>query len=149
MLHSKTSTAARFTAHISPSQTSSSVPASNQSPTAPSPSLDGEDVTIAQSCRSDRRVEIEQVASLVAHGQRPAPLGGQPPGDKLTSQLRHGAFVGCHYYPRQEVVARVAEQIDPHGRTPTPSGWIEAPRIQATPQVLAGLDGRLKSHPRV
>src|SRR5258705_13660034 len=123
MWHSKTSTAPRLTAHFSPSQTSSSVPASSQSPTTPSAPLDGEDVTIAQSCRSDRRIGIEQVAYLVAHGQRPAPLGRQPPGDKLTSQLRHGAFVGCHYYPRQEVVARVAEQIDPHGRTPTPSGW--------------------------
>src|SRR5258707_14065179 len=107
MLHSKTSTAPRLTAHISPSQTSSIVPASSQSPTASSAPLDGEDVTIAQSCRSDRRIGIEQVACLVAHGQRPAPLGSQPPGDKLISQLRHGAFVGRNYYPRQEIVARV------------------------------------------
>src|SRR6202035_1475744 len=123
MLHSKTSTAPRLTAHISPSQTSSSVPAASQSPTAPSPSLDGDDVTIAQPCRSDRGTRIEQVASLVAHGQRPTPLGRQSPGDQLISQLRHSAFVGCHYDPGQEVVARVSEQIDPHRRTPTPSGW--------------------------
>src|ERR1700712_4134021 len=123
MLHSRTSTAPRLTAPISPSQTSSSVPASSQSPTAPSPPLDGEDVTIAQSCRSDRRIGIEQVAYLVAHGHRPAALGLQSPGDQLISQLRDGAFGGCHHDPGQEVVARVAEEIDPHRRTPTPSGW--------------------------
>ena len=92
MLHSRTSTAPRFTAHISPSQTSSSVPASNRHrPLRRHPRSTVKMSPLPSPACGDRRVGIEHVACLVAHRQRPAPLGCQSPGDQLIGQLGHGA----------------------------------------------------------
>src|SRR3984957_12690698 len=106
--------APRFTARISPAQTSSSVPAYRHTATVSSPSLDLEDVTVAEPGLGDGRGGIEDVAGLVAYREGSSALGRQAPGHQLIGQLRHGALIRRDDHAAQEIVAREAEQVDPH-----------------------------------
>src|SRR6185312_4247343 len=113
--------APRFTARISPAQTSSSVPAYRHTATVSSPPLDLEDVTVSEPGLGDGRGGIEDVAGLVAHGDRSIPLGRQAPSHQLAGQLRHGALVRSDDDAAHEVVAREDEQVDPHRNVLKPS----------------------------
>src|SRR3984957_222352 len=114
--------APRFTARISPAQTSSRVPAYCHPATVSSASPDLEDVTVSEPGLGDGRGGIEDVAGLVAHRERSVPLGRQAPGHQLAGQLHDGALVRSDDDTSHEVAAREAEPGDAHRGTLTPSG---------------------------
>src|SRR5271170_4144485 len=93
---------------------SSSDPAYRHIATVLSPPLDLEDVTVSKPGLGDGRCRIEDVARLVAYRQEPAPLRGKAPGHQLIGQLRHSALVWGDDDTAQEIVAREAEQVEPH-----------------------------------
>src|ERR1700689_4077260 len=105
--------APRFTARISPAQTSSSVPAYRHTATVSSASLDLEDVTVSEPGLGDGRGGIEDVAGLVAHRERSVPLGRQAPGHQLAGQLHHGALVRSDDDTAHKAVPRQASKVDP------------------------------------